>query len=84
MNQDEVVEAQVIADPNLDGRPVRWRELLAVLFVVALADVTVYRGHGWAGYACLFVGMPLLLLWVRRSLIRSPVRGPFGVMSGAC
>ncbi len=31
--------------------------------MVALADVAVYRGHGFAGYAALFVGAPILLLF---------------------
>jgi uncharacterized protein DUF4153 len=40
----------------------RLRELVAVLAAVVLCDLTVYRGHGFAGYAALIAGMPLLLL----------------------
>src|SRR5688500_14667080 len=39
------------------------RELVAVLLLVALADVTIYRGAGYAGLAILFVAGPLLLLF---------------------
>ena len=42
--------------------PVRWRELLAVVLLVALADLTIYRGHGFAGWAALLVLAPLLLV----------------------
>ena len=42
--------------------PVRLREIVAVLLVVLLADVTVYRGEGFAGLALLFAVAPLLLL----------------------
>src|SRR5262245_45475625 len=38
------------------------RELLAVTGVVALADLTIYRGSGFAGLAALFAIGPLLLL----------------------
>ncbi len=63
MDREEIVDAQVVFDPQLDDRPVRWRELLALLLVVALSDVTVYRGEGFAGLAALFVGVALLLLF---------------------
>ncbi|MGI6415400.1 MAG: hypothetical protein ACOX1P_06990 [Thermoguttaceae bacterium] len=43
--------------------PVSWRELLAIAAMVALADVAIYRGHGFAGYAALFLGAPILLLF---------------------
>ncbi|MHC4401781.1 MAG: DUF4153 domain-containing protein [Planctomycetota bacterium] len=42
--------------------PVRWREILAVLAMVALCDATIYRGAGYAGYALLFAAAPALLL----------------------
>ncbi len=41
--------------------PTKWRELLAVLLLVVLCDLTIYRGQGFAGYALLFVAAPLLL-----------------------
>ena len=62
MDQDEIIHAELVPDPITDDRPVRWRELLVVLAVVALADVAIYRGHGYSGYALLFIGTPLLLL----------------------
>ena len=43
--------------------PVRVREILAVVLVVALADLTVYRGQGYAGLALLFAATPALLAW---------------------
>lgn len=57
----EVIEAEVIPNANPDPRPVRGRELLAVLVAVILADVTIYRGHGYTGYAALLLAAPLLL-----------------------
>jgi hypothetical protein len=42
--------------------PVETRELLAVLGLVVLADVTIYRGYGFAGMAALFAVGPILLL----------------------
>lgn len=62
MDQDEIVHAELVHEPIVDDRPVRWRELLVVLAVVALSDVTVYRGHGYSGYALLLISAPLLLL----------------------
>jgi len=41
--------------------PSRWREFLAVLVLVVLCDLTIYRGEGFAGYALLFVLAPALL-----------------------
>ena len=40
--------------------PVRWREIAAVLLLVVLCDATIYRGHGFAGYALLFAAAPVL------------------------
>ena len=44
-------------------RPLRWRELLAVVALVTLCDVTIYRGEGFAGLAALFVLAPGLMAW---------------------
>src|SRR5689334_10385855 len=43
--------------PIPQGRP---RELVALVGIVALADVSLYRGVGGAGLAALFVGVPAL------------------------
>ncbi len=52
------------AKPETDQQPpVRWRELLAVLVLVAACDVTIYRGQGFAGYAALLLVSPILLVW---------------------
>lgn len=43
--------------------PVRWRELAALLVAVVLYDLAIYRGHGLAGYAAVFLLSPILLVW---------------------
>jgi hypothetical protein len=63
MSLDEVVDAELVDSSARDEPPVGWRELLAVVLLVAVADVTVYRGHGYAGYAALYAAVPWLLLW---------------------
>jgi len=42
--------------------PVGWREIFAVLALVVLCDITLYRGCGPAGHAVLVVLAPLLFL----------------------
>ncbi len=44
-----------------DDSPVRWIEVVCLLLTVALCDVTIYRGAGFAGYAALIAGMSVLL-----------------------
>lgn len=63
MNQDDVVEAEVVQRALPTRLPVRGREFLAVIAAIVLADVTIYRGHGYAGYAALLAAAPLLLRW---------------------
>ncbi|HET6881120.1 MAG TPA: DUF4153 domain-containing protein [Pirellulales bacterium] len=43
--------------------PVRSREIAAVAAIIILCDLTIYRGHGFAGYAMLFVALPVLFVW---------------------
>jgi len=43
--------------------PARWSEVLAVITLVVLADVTLYRGQGYAGFSALFAG-GAVLLWL--------------------
>lgn len=43
--------------------PARARELYAAAALVALADLTIYRGQGFGGLAALFSLAPLLLWW---------------------
>ena len=45
-----------------DESPVRWTEIVSLLLIVLLCDVTVFRGNGLAGYAALVIGLPVLLL----------------------
>lgn len=47
---------------SIEQPVVTWRELLAVGSVVLLADVTLFRGHGYAGSAAFFLLVPALLL----------------------
>lgn len=42
--------------------PATWREIGAMVLLVMLCDLTIYRGHGFAGYAFLFTAAPLLLI----------------------
>jgi hypothetical protein len=41
--------------------PVSWRELIGVVCLIVLCDVTIYRGEGFAGYALLFIAAPILM-----------------------
>lgn len=45
-----------------DQPPVRARELVAVIAAVMLCDLTIYRGHGFSGFALLFVVLPVLIV----------------------
>lgn len=65
---EERRESWTVREPSFSSNsgshaaaPIRWREILAVLLVVVLADVTVYRGPGFAGYALGFAVAPFLL-----------------------
>jgi hypothetical protein len=42
--------------------PASWREVAVIGLLVALCDVAIYRGGGFAGYAALFAVAPILLL----------------------
>ena len=42
--------------------PVRLREIVGVVLLVVLADVTIYRGLGFAGYAMFFLAAPVLFV----------------------
>lgn len=44
-----------------DDSPVRWLEIVCLLLIVVLCDVTIYRGNGFAGYAALVAGVSVLL-----------------------
>lgn len=52
------------ADPLPEPiRPaIRWREILSILTLVVLADITIFRGIGYAGGALLLLVAPLLLV----------------------
>jgi hypothetical protein len=49
-------------EPSGVQQPFTWRELLGVVLVVVLCDLTIYRGYGLAGYAALFAAAPWLLV----------------------
>jgi len=44
-----------------DQPPIGWREPLGVIALVFVADLTIYRGEGFAGLGFLFAMAPLLL-----------------------
>src|SRR5262245_50920321 len=46
---------------RLQTLPVLWREVLAVGLLVVVADLTLYRSNGFAGFALFLVLAPLLL-----------------------
>ena len=56
--QPATVDARTDRPPH---PPVTLRELLAIAALVVLADLTVYRGLGFAGYAAFFLLAPVLL-----------------------
>ncbi len=61
-------------------RPVPGREALAVLLLIILADLTIYRGQGYAGLtAFLLAALPLFLLGSRK-LPRSVLSAFLGVL----
>jgi hypothetical protein len=64
----EAVAAPVLVGTTPEQPPAGWRELVAVMFMVAVADATIYRGHGFGGYAVLFATAPLLMI------VGSPLR----------
>ena len=45
-----------------DVQPTNVREIASLLVIVAVADLTVYRGRGYSGYALLFCTLPVLFL----------------------
>lgn len=77
--QEHPVTAEIVAGPNEgqvesvpgpvterampEQAPLGPREVIAVLLLVVLCDLTIYRGQGFAGYALLFVAAPVLLLF---------------------
>jgi hypothetical protein len=56
---DEILEADVVGES--ETTPPQIRELLAIALLVTLADITIYRGHGYAGLAALLILTPPLL-----------------------
>ncbi|MBC8355340.1 MAG: DUF4173 domain-containing protein [Planctomycetes bacterium] len=63
-------QAPEIAIDTRDN-PVTWRELAAVGSIVLLADLSLFRGHGYAGCALFFLLAPGLLLAGMKSWHRS-------------
>ncbi len=56
-----VGEQEAVAEPDsAEGTAIR--EILAILAITALADITLYRGHGYGGLAAFVLLAPLLLL----------------------
>ena len=63
----ELKQLEPAVEPDALGQippsRVKVRELLAVIGLIVLADLTIYRGYGFAGMAALFIAAPILLLW---------------------
>jgi hypothetical protein len=72
LDESDVANAEIVVPPPVVAAPsnsskdnrsqVTWRELLAVVLLVLLADVTIYRGHGSTGLAVLLALAPWLLV----------------------
>ncbi len=58
---EEVPAVDIFGQPCREKPPLKWRELLTVVLMVVLADLTLYRAYGFAGYASFFLAAPLLL-----------------------
>lgn len=54
-------QASKSAESKFEQPPISVREFAALLSIVILADLTIYRGHGYAGLALLLITAPLLL-----------------------
>ena len=59
----------VAAAEDGNGAPFRMWQALAVVGIVALYDLVVYRGHGYAGWAAMFVGTPALMCVARNRAV---------------
>ena len=66
--------------PATSVATVRWRELLAVIAVIVLADLTIFRASGYAGGALFLVVAPVLLLIASPAPRLSSILGGIGVM----
>jgi hypothetical protein len=59
----EKLTKERLSQEQSPARPgVAWRELLAVVLLVVLGDLTLYWGHGFGGYALLLAAAPLVVL----------------------
>lgn len=67
----ELRTRRALRDANSPREPVGKTEVFAVFLLVILADVTVYRGHGFAGWAAFVILVPPLLVLGTRKIPRS-------------
>lgn len=65
-------QAVAAPDSTSERAPVSWQELVAVGSIVLLAEVTLYRGHGYAGCALFFLLAPAFLLAGMKSWRQTP------------
>ncbi|MCH5377089.1 MAG: hypothetical protein JJ992_24260, partial [Planctomycetes bacterium] len=83
-SMEEPVQAELVppdARWSLEARPpVRLREIVALVALVVVADMTLYRGHGPAGIALLLVISPILLLLGAPRLFVRPSLWVVGMM----
>lgn len=55
---------EINIEPAPDAQPpVRFRELVALSLMVVLADISLFRAAGFAGYAAFMIGAPILLVF---------------------
>lgn len=59
-------------DWDIDARPINATEAVAVIALVILADATIFRSHGYAGFAALLLLAPPLILLGSAHLHRMP------------
>src|SRR5262245_10451807 len=79
----EFVDAPELPEARPPEQDSPWRiglTFVLVVIVVAVCDIVIYRGEGFAGYALLFAALPLLM-W-GQSLRGLDRRG--GVLLGMC
>ncbi|MFQ5733922.1 MAG: hypothetical protein ACE5KM_18440, partial [Planctomycetaceae bacterium] len=60
--------------------PFRWWQVIAVALIVALCDIVIYRGKGYAGWAALFAGAPALMCLAATRAKRVDAMVPIAVM----
>ena len=77
---DNIDDVEWLEDPLEDKRPVRWHESVALLAIVIIADLSIFRGLGYAGNAAFLLATSLLLWWGAAARIWTRSWVPVGVL----